>query len=39
MSDEKERGQVKKSKAASTDAPIEDGLTRSSDEAAVMVAE
>ena len=39
MSDEKERGQAKKSKAASTDALIEGGLARSSDEAAVMEAE
>ena len=38
IGDEKGRGQVKKSKAASTDASIEGGPTRSSDEAAVMVA-
>ncbi len=39
MSDEKERGQVKKSKAASTEAQIEGGLPCSSNEAAVMVVE
>ena len=39
MSDAKERDQVKKSKVASTDALIEGGLTRISDEASVMEAE
>ena len=38
-SDEKGRGQVKKSKAARTEALIEGGPTRSNEEAAVMVAE
>ena len=37
--DDKGRGQVKKSKAASTDACVEDGPIRSSVEAAVMAAE
>jgi hypothetical protein len=37
--DVKERGQVNKSKAASTDAWFEDGPTRISVEAAVMAAE
>jgi len=37
--DDKGRGQVKKSKAASTEAWFEDGPIRSSDEVAVMVAE
>ena len=37
--DAKERGQVKKSKAASTEALIEGGLTRSSSDSTVMVAE
>lgn len=37
--DAKERGQVNKSKAASTDAWLEDGPTRISVDAAVMAAE
>ena len=39
IDDDKGRGQVKKSKAASTDAIIEGGPTRSNEEAAVMVVE
>jgi len=38
-SDDKGRGQVKKSKAVSTEALFEGGSTRSSDEAAVTAVE
>ena len=37
--DVKERSQVKKSEAASTEAQAEGGLTRMNEDAAVMVAE